>query len=143
MLEEPRDITVDHNTVIQEHASGILIVEGPPILGFVFTNNLVRHNEYGVFGSNHTPGNDTIRAFFPASTFTSNVIADGQSRLYPAGNSFPTSAEFRQQFVSYDTADYRLAPASPWRRAGSDGTDLGAGGVAVERQRLPGGTREQ
>ena len=61
----PRRIVIDHNTIIQEHASGILQVEGPPVLEFSFTNNLARHNAYGIIGSDHAPGNDTISAFFP------------------------------------------------------------------------------
>ena len=140
VLADPRDIVVDHNTIIQERASGIVLAEGPPILGFTFTNNLVRHNDYGLFGSDHSPGNDTIRAFFPASTIVSNVIADGQARLYPAGNLFPSSAEFRRQFVAYDSADYRLVTGSAWRGAGTDGLDLGATGttnVLPPRPRAP------
>ena len=63
-LGEPRDILVDHNTVIQERAAGILTVDGPPILGFVFTNNVMRHNEYGLKGDNRASGLDTIQAYF-------------------------------------------------------------------------------
>jgi hypothetical protein len=122
----PRDIVVDHNTIIQDHAYGIVQVEGPPILGFVFTNNIVRHNAYGIIGQNHAPGNDTISAFFPASLVTSNVIADGDAARYPNGNSFPTSAEFRRQFVAYDQADFRLSTSSKWNTAGTDGSAIGA-----------------
>jgi glycosyltransferase involved in cell wall biosynthesis len=122
----PRDITVDHNTIIQEHASGIAQVEGPPVLGFVFTNNLVRHNAYGIIGQDRAPGSDTISAYFPASLIVGNVIADGDPRRYPAGNRFPSSAEFRSQFVEYDRGDFRLIPASPWNAAGTDGVRLGA-----------------
>src|SRR5262249_58655689 len=42
LLGAPRDVTIDHNTLIQENASGIVQVEGPPIIGFVYTNNVVR-----------------------------------------------------------------------------------------------------
>jgi hypothetical protein len=121
-----RDITIDHNTIVQEHAHGLVLVEGPPILGFTFTNNIARHNDYGIFGSNHSPGADTISTFFPASAIVANVIADADARRYPPGNRFPSSAELRAQFVSYQGGDYRLVATSPWRRAGSDGRDLGA-----------------
>ena len=145
LTEEPRDIVVDHNTIIQPNAYGIITVGGPPTLGFVFTNNLVRHNAYGVKGDNRAIGLDTIRAFFPASNITANVIADAQERLYPAGNLFPTSEEFQRQFVSYGTGDYRLVPGSPWRGAGIDGVDLGAGapGGALQPPRPPGGRTRQ
>ena len=127
MTDGPRDVTVDHNTIIQENAYGILTVGGPPVLGFVFTNNIVRHNAYGLKGDSRASGMDTIRAYLPASDITSNVIADGDPRVYPSGNLFPSSVEFRRQFVSYETGDYRLAPGSRWRGAATDGLDLGAG----------------
>jgi hypothetical protein len=123
---EPRDIVIDHNTIIQDHAYGILVAGGPPILGFVFTNNLARHNSYGFIGTDRAPGQDSINAYFPGSSITANVIADGDAARYPRGNSFPSTAEFRRQFVSYDEGDYRLIPGSAWRGAGTDRLDLGA-----------------
>ena len=134
VLGGPRDITIDHNTIIQDDASGILLVDGPQILGFVFTNNVVRQNAYGVLGSNHSPGNDSISAYFPGSQIVGNVIADANPDLYPGGNRFPTSAAFRAQFVSYSGGDYRLVANSSWRLAGTDGRDLGADFSSVPRQ---------
>ena len=127
----PRDITVDHNTIIQDHAYGIVQVQGPPVMGFVFTNNLARQNAYGIIGQDRAPGSDTIAAYFPASSVTDNVIADGDARRYPAGNRFPSSAEFRSQFVGYDRGDFRLTAASPWNGAGTDGISLGANLTAL------------
>jgi hypothetical protein len=124
-----RDIVVDHNTIVQENAFGILTAGGPPVPGFVFTNNLVRHNAFGIKGDDRAPGMDTIRAYFPGATISSNVIADAEARLYPSGNQFPSSAEFRGQFVSYDTENYQLTQDSRWRRAATDGLDLGAAPV--------------
>jgi len=126
LVNGPRDITIDHNTIIQDHGAGILQVEGPPVLGFSFTNNIARHNTYGIKGASRATGSDTISAFFPASQVTNNVIADGNGAQYPGGNRFPSSAEFHSQFVSYSTGDYRLTTASAWRGAGTDGRDIGA-----------------
>ena len=137
MTDGPRDVVVDHNTIIQENAYGILVVSDPPVLGFTFTNNLVRHNAYGLKGDSRAAGLDTIRAYLPASTVTANAIADAPAHLYPGGNLFPTSTEFRRQFVSYENGDYRLVPGSPWRGAGSDGLDLGAGGAALPSPQRP------
>lgn len=123
---EPRDVVVDHNTIIQDHAGGILTADGGPILGFVFTNNLIRHSTYGFKGSGSGTGNDTIRAYFPASQVTSNVIAEGDPSRYPPGNQFPSLAQFKSQFKSFATGDYHLLPNSPWLRAGTDGLSLGA-----------------
>ena len=126
LVAGPRDITIDHNTIAQEHASGIVQADGVPTLNFVFTNNLAKHNNYGIIGTGHSPGADSISAFLPASTITRNVMAGGTASKYPAGNSFPTPAQFESQFVSYAAADFRLVNASAWRDAGTDGLDLGA-----------------
>ena len=32
----------------------------PPILQFKFTNNLAKHNSYGIIGTGHGVGSDTI-----------------------------------------------------------------------------------
>jgi hypothetical protein len=126
ILGGPRQIAIDHNTIIQEHAQGIVQIEGPPILQFSYTNNLARHNEYGIIGRDHGIGNDTISAFLPGSRISDNVIADGAASSYPPGNRFPTSDDFRRQFVGYATGDYRLVPNSSWKGSGTDGIDLGA-----------------
>jgi parallel beta helix pectate lyase-like protein len=126
MVGGPRDITVDHNTFISNHGYGIVVMGGPPILGFTFTNNLMRHNAYGFIGDDHGVGSDSIAAFLPGSIITRNVMAGGSASLYPGGNSFPSPTQFETQFVAYRGDDYHLIGASPWRGAGSDGLDLGA-----------------
>jgi hypothetical protein len=122
----PRDVTVDHNTIISDHGSGVIQVDGPPILEFKFTNNLAKHNSYGIIGTSHAVGSDTISAFFPASEIRSNVLAGGSAGSYPPGNSFPAPDQFQAQFASYTGGDYHLLGNSPWHRAGLDGLDLGA-----------------
>ena len=126
LVAGPRDVTIDHNTIAQDHAFGIVQADGAPVIGFVFTNNLAKHNSYGIIGTNHSVGNDSISAYFPASTITDNVLAGGASSKYPDGNSFPSVAQFESQFFTYAGADFRLLPASAWRSAGTDGLDLGA-----------------
>ena len=134
VLGGPRNIVVDHNTIVQEHAYGIAQVEGPPILEFRFTNNIVRHNAYGIIGANRAPGNDTIGAYFPAADIEHNVIADAPAGRYPRDNYYPSQSEFRSQFVDYDGGDYRLRPTSPWWSYGTNGTALGADLTALPRE---------
>jgi len=134
---EPRDITIDHNTIVQDHSSGIAFADGTPILGFVFTNNLVKHGTYGIIGTRHGVGLDSIAAYFPGSEITRNVIAGGAAARYPAGNSFPSVEQFETQFVSYAAGDLRLRVESPWRGAASDGYDLGARSGDATGGRLP------
>jgi hypothetical protein len=126
LIGGPRDVTVDHNTIAQDHASGVILADGAPAVGFTFTNNLAKHNSYGIFGSDHGVGNDSISAYLPGSTITRNVLAGGSSGQYPGGNSFPTVAQFESQFMSYGGGDYRLTAGSAWRGSGTDGRDLGA-----------------
>ncbi len=122
----PRDVTVDHNTIVQKNADGVVKIGGPPVQGFVFTNNIAKHGEYGIVGDNHRPGNDTIAAYLPGSVIARNVLAGGPAGSYPAGNFFPSEASFETQFQSYAGDDFRLAGSSPWCNAGTDGIDLGA-----------------
>lgn len=126
LVGEPRDIVIDHNTIIQERGAGILHVEGAPVLEFSFTNNIARHNTYGIKGASRASGADTILAFLPASRFTHNVIADGEPGRYPRDNVFPSSADMRTQFIGYTSGDYRLISTSRWRGAASDGRNIGA-----------------
>jgi hypothetical protein len=125
IIAGPRDVTVDHNTFISDHGSGVIQADGPPVLQFRFTNNVAKHNSYGIIGTGHGVGSDTISSFFPASDIGSNVLAGGSPSAYPPGNSFPTPGQFEAQFVSYTGGDYRLSGSSPWHGAGSDGLDLG------------------
>jgi len=111
MTDGARDITVDQNTIVQVNAMGIVQIDGPPVLGFVYTNNLSTCGTYGIAGTGHGSGNSAIGAYLPGSDISRNVIAGGQ---------------FQTQFMSYLGFDYRLVASSPWRGAGTDGMDLGA-----------------
>jgi len=120
ILGGPRDITIDHNTIVQEHGAGFLQVEGPKIQGFTFTNNIVRNHTYGLMGSDRAPGGDSLQFFFPGATFTGNVIADGDSGRYPSGNHFPSFSDLCGQMMSCQSQDYRLRPNAGFRGAGAD-----------------------
>jgi len=135
LTDTPRDITIDHNTVIQGASNGVIKVDRI-VDGFVFTNNVASHGAYGIIATNHGVGNDSIRASFPGGVVTGNVLAGGEARLYPAGNFFPSADDFRRQFVDFEAHDFRLRPASPWMKAGTDGRDLGAD-LQATRPTLP------
>ncbi len=132
LTDGARDITVDHNTIIQGKASGVVQIDGPPVLGFVFTNNLAKSGNYGIAGTGHGSGNSAIAAFLPGATIARNVIAGAAAANYPGGNSFPSTGQFETQFVSFAGGDYRLIAGSPWRGAATDGQDLGAPMGAVQ-----------
>jgi hypothetical protein len=119
----PRDVSIDHNTVMQSGAA--VSVYGAPTFGFVFRNNLVRYNGLGIKGDGRAPGNDSIETYFPGAIVTHNVFAEGMSGQNPPGNYFPTHAVWTAQFRDYFGGDYTLTPSSAYRSAASDGTDVG------------------
>jgi hypothetical protein len=125
----PENVTVDHNTVIQ---TGTLVAayggnKNSPraIPGFRFTNNLGLHNAYGIFGNSIGMGTAAIAKYFPDSVIRSNVLAGGQASRYPPGNFFPSVQQFMSDFVNATDADYHLNQRSAYKRAATDGTDLG------------------
>jgi hypothetical protein len=125
----PTNILVDHNTII--HSGNVITAYGEksktpiPIPGFRYTNNLSQHNAYGIFGNGVGYGTRAIQTYFPDGTIRGNVLAGGQASRYPPGNFFPSVAQFLADFLAAAKGDYRLAPRSSYRRAASDGTDLG------------------
>ncbi len=122
--EGPINLTVDHNTIDNEGA--VVDVMAGAASRFVFTNNIARHNAYGVKGQNLSPGAATISSFFPGAVIRGNVLAGGSSSAYPSGNFFPATAEFLRQFVNASKGDWRLASTSPYNNKGTDGRDIGA-----------------
>jgi hypothetical protein len=127
---QPRDIVVEHNTV--SHTGNVVTVYGkrdgaPAVVdGFVFRDNLMRHNTYGVKGESLAVGSPTLDAYFRSLVFGNNVLAGGSASQYPAGNYFPTVDEFTAAFVNAAEANFTLVPSSPFRAAASDGTAIGA-----------------
>jgi subtilase family serine protease len=126
----PSNLVVDHNTAIQN--STLVFAYGrnsdgsyDVVEGFRFSNNLGRHNDYGIMGELAGGyGNTSILTYFlDLATVTNNVLAGGPASRYPADNFFPTLDAFMAEFAD-DT--YRLRPDSTYRAAGNDGLDLGA-----------------
>lgn len=119
----PVNITFDHNTVFQ---SGVIVIaDYAPSPGFIFRNNIVPHNLYGVIGANVGCGTEALNFYFPGAIFQKNVLVAVPGGIpYPPDNFLPTS--FSQVgFVNMAGADYRLSATSPYRNAGTDGKDIG------------------
>ena len=132
LLSGPKTVTIDHNTVISPDGAGVLTVDQSPVEEFTFTNNVARHNVYGIQGSGKGVGNTVIAYYFPGGTVTNNVFAGGKASSYPAGNRFPSLAEFANHFTAYAAGDFTLKPGTDWEHAGTDGLDLGAAAAAIE-----------
>jgi hypothetical protein len=125
LLGGARDVTFDHNTMISADLS-LVTVDRAPVQNFRFTNNVARHNAYGIKGDGQSVGTPTISAVFPGAVIDRNVLAGGSASYYPAGNLFPSIATFQAHFANYSGLDYSLVPGTDWEAAGTDGLDLGA-----------------
>jgi hypothetical protein len=134
MGDGPRDIKVDHNTIDHDGGSLVYVSGGTSaspaqVLGFQFSNNLARHQNYGINGAWFSFGNAIIAAFFPDGIVDHDLFSGGPASRYPSGNYFNT--DFASVFISLSAGDYRLNPAGMAKRAASDGTDLGADMAAL------------
>jgi len=125
------DLVIDHNTGFQDGA--ILRVEGgcrpdgggPCHTRFVFRNNLALHNEHGIHGAGTAPGHQTLAAYFPGALVERNVMVGNSHPLqYPPNNFYPSSLD-SVGFLNLAGRDYRLARSSPYKRAATDGRDIG------------------
>ena len=125
VYEGATDVVINHNTGI--HSGLVISATGLPSNGFVYTNNLTRHNAYGVFGDGGYIGTVALNQYYPGSTFSRNVLAempsDVSSSQYPKDNFFPPS--FNRLFVDVARRNYRLASTSPYKRRATDGKDIG------------------
>jgi hypothetical protein len=117
------DVTVDHNTVIQDGWTALYSGERQAT-SFTFTNNLIPDYSWAVMGVNTSPGNGTIAAYFPGGIFLGGIFAGSAPWQYPAGNYFPTSLS-DVGFTDLTGGNYRLAPTSAYKGAGTDGKDVG------------------
>ena len=116
------DIKIDHNTTTANKNSALTVGDTAKYgKNFVFTNNLVPHGDYGVFGSEGA-AKASLDFFLISYVLDHNAIfGGGDAGDYPAGNFFPASTAD----VGF-AADWSLKPSSKYKSAGSDGKDLGA-----------------
>lgn len=128
-------VTIDHNTVLQ--TGSMILLDGPPSTNVRITNNVARHNDYGVFGSGVGYGNSALTQYLPGGVFTSNAVAKefnapwNADLVYPAGNFFPATMN-DVGFADLANGDYRLAASSPYKHAATDGADLGCDVDAIK-----------
>lgn len=125
-------VTVEHNTVQQN--GDILRSYGAPPRNFLFRDNVVQHNLYGVICLIDGPAcpQNPLCHCFAAGAIKGNVMADNAraganeslEKKYSGGNFFPGSfAEVG--FVDYQRGNWRLAPKSEYRGKATDRKDPG------------------
>jgi hypothetical protein len=133
------DTIFNHNTIIND--GDIMFANGDEVADVDFTNNIVNHNaartinfNRGINGPGTGIGVPTLDAKFVQYLVTKNVMANQSGGTYTgaaAGNFFPGSSATPGNFSSVGFSsltnrDYRLAAASAYNNAATDGTDIGA-----------------
>ncbi|MEP6741285.1 MAG: hypothetical protein ABJB61_02210 [bacterium] len=137
IISGAESVTVEHNTVQQ--GGNIITSYGEPAPGFIFRNNIVQFNQYGVACSIQGPACTGI-AFcqcFPGGTIKGNVIADNANasandpiqKNFP-GNYFVNSYD-GAGFMDYAHGNWQLGSASKYRGKATDGRDPGVDSVAL------------
>ena len=137
--DEPRDVTIEHNTIESDGTTVLYAYGGPAadpreILGFRFVANAARHGTYGLSGASFAYGNTALNAYFPGHVITANYLAGGSASRYPAGNLF--AGVFEDQFVDAAGNDFTVRTASPLRGAAPDGSDVGVDMADLRRRLL-------
>lgn len=116
-------LTIENNTIIQ--SGNIASAYGKPVKNFVFRNNIVFENEYGIKGDNIGSGQEVIDKFSSKGTVTGNIIIGGKSSLYRKKNFFLNSTN-QVGFINAGKGDYRLGSSSPYLNKGLNGKRIGA-----------------
>ena len=134
MLNGVADLAFEHNTCL--HTGNTVTAEGPVHTGFVFRDNIVLNNEYGVTGSGKPSGRSTLDAFFPGAVFDRNIIVGGSASAYPSGNFFPKSVD-QVGFADPGQGDYRLATSSRYALAATGAKNAGVDFAALAAAAAP------
>ena len=85
------------------------------------TNTLAYHDEYGFMGEDAGIGTPALTRQTRTYSWTHNVLAGATTHPYPDVTWRPTVQQHQAQF----NPDYTLVATSTYRRAATDGTDLG------------------
>jgi hypothetical protein len=129
--DQPRDITIDHNTFDFDgttllYAYGGTAAAPRQITGLRYTGNVSPHNAYGINGAGASTGTLALKMYFPGAVVTGNLLSGGPASKYPSGNRF--DGPFGACVANRGEADYRPAGALGTPR-GSDepmGADVAA-----------------
>lgn len=122
LLDGTADVVIEHNTAF--HTFNIAQGgEHRAHTGFVFANNIVMHNDYGIIGGSTGIGHPSLERYFPAAKVRGNIMVGGAPDSYPGGNFFPKSPA-EVGFVEPASGDYRLKNPGAYRT--KDGAYIGA-----------------
>jgi hypothetical protein len=123
-------LTIVNNSGVGGGQDVYFVTEDKPIPTFVFRDN-VTGGFYTLFSSIGFGPTAMAALQIPAANVAGNVFANGQtaSRV-PSGNLYAATTSV-VGFVDYAGGDLRLAPGSPFRTSGTNGSLPGADVAAV------------
>jgi PKD repeat protein len=132
--DEPRNVTVAHNTIDSNGSAVVYSYGGSAtdpreIYGFQMIANAARHGSYGMNGANFSYGNANINGYYPDAVFASNYLAGASVSRYPSGTL--VAGLFQNQFADVAAGDYTVRADSILKGAAPDGSDVGAGFAAL------------
>jgi hypothetical protein len=122
------DVTVDHNTIINEGTA--LLPDTYTTPGLTFTNNVLIDHGYAIKGAGATAGSGTIAKYFPGGQFFGGIYIGANPASYPTANFYPATIG-AVSFVNFSGGDYRLSSASIYRNGATDGKDPGCDFAAL------------
>jgi len=130
LINGPQNVTFTHNTAFQTGVESFS--SGPAAGGFVFSENVMRHNvcvpggdnNCGIAGNPTAPGMPTLGFYFTAPyDVSNNVLFDGgnpNSWVYPSPNETPSRVSFvdgtvdpRTGLTTSAAPDYDLSSTDP------------------------------
>jgi hypothetical protein len=127
-VKSVRELTIDRNTVIGDATPVYVVPSQNP--GFVFTNNIVKHQNGGIIGEGVGPPDSYTKMLSPF-TIKGNALIGALEQYwdaatkYPAGNFFPSRYE-DVGFIDFKGGNYKLSTNSPLKGKGVGGKDVGA-----------------
>jgi hypothetical protein len=137
----PVNVTIKNNTIVNSGSELSRSSGSPKGDGLDFKNNIgfVGTSGFGFTGDGQLPGINTLNTYFTNWSWDKNAFYGPTSFTnYPATTYFPANIA-AVGFVDYANGNYRLAPSSPYKNAGTDGEDLGADIDAIEAAIAGGG----
>lgn len=122
LLDGTANVVITHNTADQ--SGSIVVSEGRQQTGFVFSDNVVPENQYGMIGTNTGIGEPTLKTYFPGAVVLGNLFIGAAPGLYPAGNAYPSSLA-SSGFVNFSGDQFELRATGPYTKAAGDGSPPG------------------
>jgi len=132
-------VTIEHNTV--EQAGNITSAYDKPTTAFVFRNNIVQYNQYGMacFIQGQTCSQNMACNCFARPLIKGNLIIDnaGVGANYALDQNFPLGNWFARSvadvgFTDAAQGNWRLSEKSKYRGRATDGKDPGVVFMAME-----------